>query len=187
MQSHDLTVNRRSAMLGATGALALLALSATAGKAAPSRAIQSGGGVAGGGTIAVGDTTATFSVFASRFTIEGEDQPLLFGSINWMDASGFGFTATEVEIYGQVEGDVDTAREIEGTAKLTDGAEQPFRLYVVERGGLGVGGEPDDIGLTVGPADNTVYRAKGKLATGDILLIPFTFADDAADATPAAT
>lgn len=190
METNETTVTRRTALLGGTGALALLGVRAMPGRAQAARAIQSGGGVAGGGTLAAGDTTATFSVFASRFVVEGEDDPLLAGSVNWLDGTGFGFTSADIAVYGLVEGDRERARQIEGTAKIAspaseDAAEQPFRMYIVEGGGLGDGAEADYVELTVGPADNTIYSAKGSLASGDIMLVRFDFGGGAEpDASP---
>jgi hypothetical protein len=165
-------ISRRMAVLGGAGAAAV-ALVPRLSLAQSGRAVQSGGGVAGGGTVKIANGVANFSVIATRFMETNSKDPILFGHVSWMDTTGFGFESKDITTYQMVKGDVETSREVIGTATLSTGAEQPFRLYIVEGGAPGSG--KDTVELTVGPADNTVYTAKGPVVTGDIQLIKFEF------------
>jgi hypothetical protein len=92
-----------------------------------------------------------------------------------MDSTGFGFEATELSSYGPIEGDLENARLLEGTAKLSTDATQVFSLRIVDSAGPGADGEGDTVELTIGPADNHIYEVKTTLTTGDIELLTFTF------------
>lgn len=171
-------LSRRTALLGGAGAAtAALATAFThAPVLAAARAIQSGGGIAGGGTITVNHETkirANFSLIASRFSVVDEEDPIFIANVTWQDSAGFGFTSNLVTFYGRVDGDVDTARLVEGSATLTSGVQHPFSLYLND---LGQPGEKkDQLKLTIGPAGNPIYQVDGTLSSGDLLLIKFNF------------
>ena len=163
-------MTRRSAILGGALAVAGIAAGTTMVGAAP--AVQSGGGIAGGGTIKSGDQVATFSVFASRFAVVDQTDPILFGRVQWADATGFVFESSTISNYGPTEGN-DAARIIEGTAKLSTGEEVPFTLIVRDTKSPGAGN--DELKLTTQLADGTAYEVDGSLGTGDLQLLTFAF------------
>ncbi len=164
-------INRRTALVGGAGAVAVTALGFKSAIAAPT--IQSGGGVAGGGSVALGEDSAQFSLFASRFTVVDQGDPLIFGRFQWMDSSGFGFESSAIASYGPIDGDGENARALEGTVTLASGEEHPFTLRVVDSSVPG--GAGDDLELAVGPAEALVYEVKATLTTGDIQLLTFEF------------
>jgi hypothetical protein len=168
-------VSRRTAIFGGLGTAAGLSLAAGIRSASAAPTIQSGGGAAGGGSISTIKATAHFSLFASRFKVDGESDPLIVGQVRWKDDAGFGFESISVDTYGPIDGDDKNARALTGTAKLDNGAQQMFTMRIVDRSGPGTG--KDEIELTVGPGDNHIYDIKGTLATGDIELLTFDFSD----------
>src|SRR4051794_8599086 len=131
-------VNRRVAL--GSSAAALLALNAPrfASAATMQKAVQGGGGVAGGGSIELGDgTPATFSVFATRLTVEGEDMPLILGNV-LLFAGGKQYVSTQVSDYGPIDGNSD-GREINGFMTIDGSGHHQFHINMpdVAAGGFG--------------------------------------------------
>lgn len=174
-QNKSRNMNRRTAVTAGAGVLAGMALlgrGATPALAAP--AIQSGGGVAGGGTVALEDGgMASFSLFASRFAVEGQEEPLISGRLQWVQDDGHSLESSEITNYGPLP-DVDAnARVIEGIGKGGDGADVPFRFVVIDLDGPGTG--KDVIQVILGEPANPAFKLDGTLATGDIQLLTFEF------------
>ncbi len=169
------TVSRRLAVLGGSAALAGVGLIAGGVKtASANHSIQSGAGLGGGGSIELeSGAIAQFSVFGSRFTIEGHDEPSIFGLVHLKDDAEFTFTSTSIESYGPIEGDEDNARGLSGTGKLADGSELPFAIRAVPSDT----DEPDTIEITIGREDEPVYTVNGPLASGDLTLLSFDFSE----------
>ena len=168
-------INRRGAMALGAGALAALAQLPRGGApAAAAPAIQSGGGIAGGGTVALPDgVTAQFSLFASRFVVDGEDEPIITGRVQWVQDDGHSLESTTITDYGPApEIDAD-ARMISGVGTGGDGAEVPFRFMVIDREGPGTG--QDVIQIILGDLQNPAFKHDGTVATGDIQLLTFEF------------
>jgi hypothetical protein len=179
MKVQMMSVSRRSAMLGGAAAVAMIPIGARA-QLAP--VIQSGGGIAGGGSIAVqGGGTANFSVFGSRFEVEGQDQAVFFGSLNLVDSDGTQISSTEITKYAPVEGD-ENSREMTGFAALNDEGRYLFSLKLTDAGSPG---GDDSVQLSLLP-DGTVatpsaaeaaYAIDGTLETGDLQLLTFDFGE----------
>lgn len=179
MHEERTQLTRRRALL-AGGAAVALAGAVRHAAAAPS--IQSGGGIAGGGVIEVEGGEATFSVFGSRFEVEGQDEPLVFGNLIWADANGVRLESSEVTDYGPVEGE-ENARKMMGFLTMDGKGRHPFTLELVDNGGPGEG--RDRLTLTVQASDDgdgatpaagePVYAAEGEIAAGDLALLDFEF------------
>lgn len=179
MRTTAMRISRRQALLaGGAGALAAMPLTR---EASAQRAIQSGGGIAGGGSVEVADGTAHFSVFGSRFAVDGEDEPLIVGRFAWTGADGVRLVSIEVVDYGPVED--DASRQMTGALTIDGEGRYPFVLTLTDGGGPGAG--EDTVTLTVlDTGDNaaptpvageSVYEAEGPLASGDLQLLTFDF------------
>lgn len=177
-------INRRKALIGG-GAAALAASLGARGVAAAQKGIQSGGGIAGGGVIEIADGgTATFSVFGSRFQVDGQAEPVFFGSLSWSDSNGTTLTSTAISAYGPVEGE-DAAREMSGTLAMNGEDGYAFTIKLVDGGAPGEG--KDTVTLTVAPAGegaaatpmaaDAAYGADATLTSGDLQLLIFEFAE----------
>jgi hypothetical protein len=169
----------RRTVVAASGAL--LGLGAThlttrSGAAAP--IIQSGAGIAGGGSIRLNGMEAHFSVFGSRFEVEAAEEPLIFGQLRLIDqADEVTFESVEVTNYGPIE-DAENAREMSGFVSMNGEGRHPFVLIVSDEGDPGA--NTDSIDFTVGPdgstdTSDTVYSLSGTLESGDIQLLAFEF------------
>jgi len=148
------------------------------------RSVMSGGGIAGGGVVAVdGGGEANFSVFGSRFVVEDQDEPLIFGSLIWTDADGTSLVSTEVTAYGPVAGAEETTRQMSGLLTMDGEGSHPFTLTLVDGGGPGEGS--DALTLTVQPegatpaaspvTNDAAYSADAALTSGDLQLLTFDF------------
>jgi hypothetical protein len=168
-------INRRIAMAGGATALAGLALlSRGAVPAAAGPSIQSGGGVAGGGTVALAEgVTAQFALFASRFVVEDQEEPIITGRIQWVQDDGQTLESTAVTNYGPAPEVDENARLIEGIGVDKDGAEVPFRFMVIDLDAPGSG--KDVIQVILGDLENPAFKHDGTVATGDIQLLTFEF------------
>jgi hypothetical protein len=173
-------ISRRHALIGG-GAAALAASFAAHGVAVAQKGVQSGGGIAGGGTIDAQDGgEANFSVFGSQFLVDGVAEPILFGSLRWRDANGVTLISTAITAYGPVEGD-EQAREMSGVLAMDGEDGYPFTIRMVAGVNLG----ESSVSLTVLPAGASatatpiismpVYTADGPLTSGDIQLLTFEF------------
>lgn len=179
MKSLTMNVSRRNALLGGAAVAAMIPLGA---KAQLAPVIQSGGGIAGGGSIAVqGGGTANFSIFGSRFEIEGQDQPAFFGSFNLVDSNDQQISSIEITNYAPVEGE-ENAREMTGFATLNGAGRYPFSLKLVDAGTPESG---DTVHLAVQPegpqatpaTGAVTYGIDGTLETGDLQLLTFDFGE----------
>ena len=177
MKGQTMNVSRRTTILGGAALAAMIPLGA---KAQLPPVIQSGGGIAGGGSIAVqGGGTANFSVFGSRFEIEGQDQPVFFGSLSLVDSNDQQISSVEITNYAPVEGE-ENAREMTGFATLNGEGRYPFSLKLVDAGTSESG---DTVHLTLQSessdatpaADAAAYAIDGTLETGDLQLLTFGF------------
>lgn len=181
--SEEYQISRRHALLGGGAAIALAVSFTMRGEAAAQRGIQSGGGIAGGGVVEVQDGgEATFSVFGSRFSVDGETDPLFFGSLTWSDTNDVVLASTEISAYGPVEGE-ENAREMTGFLTMNGEGRHPFSLKLVDGGGPGEG--KDTVTLMVQPPSDAVaatpttgdvaYGADAALTSGDLQLLTFEF------------
>jgi len=181
MRTMTMRITRRQALV-AGGMGAALATVPMARQVAAQRAIQSGGGIAGGGSVEVKGGTAHFSVFGSRFVIEGEEAPLIVGSFIWTGADDGSLVSSEVTSYGPVDGD-DASRQMTGTLTMDGAGSFPFTLTLTDGGGPGGGDDTVtltllDSGDNAAPspaAGDEVYTADGPLASGDLQLLTFDF------------
>ena len=183
MRTAMMRISRRQAII-AGGFGAALATVPTVHRAAAQRAIQSGGGIAGGGSMEVAVGTAHFSVFGSRFVVVDEDAPLIIGSLTWTGADGASLVSSEVTSYGPVDGD-ELSRQMTGTLSIDGEGEYPFTLTLTDGGGPGAGDDVLvlnvlDAGANAAPspaAGDAVYAAEGPLASGDLRLLTFDFGE----------
>lgn len=179
MEKSTASVSRRGAVIaGGVAVAAGLAFRHATGAQAQG-AIQSGGGIAGGGSVTLpSGAIANFSVFGSRFIVEGQELPQFFGSLAWSDSDGTTIVATEITSYGPV-GERDTDRELVGLVTFNDTAGLPFTLLLSD---LGTGGT-DTLHLTVQPGTGDAtpttqafaYDVEAALETGDLQLLSFDF------------
>src|SRR5262245_57398449 len=117
------TISRRAA-LGTTAA-ALAAAQLPRFASAAQRAVQGGGGVAGGGSVQLADgSDASFSVFATRLTDDAGSPPLILGTV-LLSAGGQMYASTNVTDYGPDEDNPD-ARHIEGFLSIDGSGNHPF-------------------------------------------------------------
>ena len=81
-------MTRRQAVLASVAAGALAAVGPVGGSvphAAAQRSMSGGGGIAGGGVGKTPQGRVQFSLFASRLEVRGEQEPLVFGKVQWVD------------------------------------------------------------------------------------------------------
>jgi len=188
------TINRRTA-IGAT-ATALLAFNMPGKVDAHQIAVQGGGGVAGGGSITLGDgTPATFSVFATRLTVEGDKNPLIMGTV-LLSAGGKQYACTNLLDYGPIEGNAD-GREIYGFMTIDGSGNHSFHITMpdVAAGGFGTdtfgfeifasvevmatpGASPVATpNIEATPVGEPIFNFQGPLTTGDIQLLTLKFTE----------
>ncbi|MBW3634681.1 MAG: hypothetical protein KY456_16810 [Chloroflexi bacterium] len=170
-------VDRRAAVAGAlAGATALaLPLPVSGGRVVVQR------GMIGGGLVESGESEAHFSLFASRLSVEGENQEVVVGSVLWVDVStGLTMSSTSITGYSvpEVQPDQGESREIVGIMSVNGEGEYPFELEVIDADLPGSG--LDSVSLTVGdraragasatPASGFGfnYSAEGTVVSGDI-------------------
>ena len=173
---------RRAVTLGGAAALAGLAIQSNKEALA---SVRTGGGVAGGGWMNFGPSEAQFSVFGSRFEDEEANEPVIVGSLIWVDAAGFSLASTLVADYGP-DPDDENARYMTGLVqnsetgnvhnfwlRLTDGGVPGEGLDMIE---LLVGGEVDEA-TPVPPVDelSAMVNIASPITVGDIQLLTFDF------------
>lgn len=183
-------LSRRNAVAAGAAAVASVGLATGTARARMQRSVTSGGGIAGGGLIEGPDAALHFALSGSRFELDGEDEPQLFGRFQLLDPlQNLSMESGEISFYGQIEGDDDNARELHGLLAVTqDGTETgifPFVLRAVAGGAPGP--EGDSLTLSVGSqaaatptaptltGDDFAYELSGNLASGDLILLDFTF------------
>ena len=180
MRNQRVTISRRGALVaGAAGAAALTAFPRSmAAQRAP--VIQSGGGIAGGGAIALSDGgTASFSVFGSRFEVVDQNEPTIFGGLFITDSTGKQLASVEVSNYEPVEGE-ENARQMTGIASIDGNGRFPFTLKLIDGGAPGDGKDqfqfvlesPSD--ATPAP-DDAFANIDSVIEPGDLQLIVFEF------------
>jgi hypothetical protein len=182
----DLFLNRRNALAG--GAAALVGLAASGANTAMA-SVRTGGGVAGGGLVDFGASTAQFSVLASRFQDDETDDLFVIGSVIWADAAGFTLTSAKLLTYGPDPIDAERGRIITGYFTRSDNDNtHAFRMRLVEASGPGEG--KDQVELLVGGAvemnaefpdlieADAMINIKSEISIGDIQLIEFDFTID---------
>lgn len=171
-------------MVAVSGAAAIAGLAGT--QALPASAsVRTGGGVAGGGWLSFGPSEAQFSVFGSRFEDDEAAEPIVVGSLIWVDAAGFSLTSTAIESYGP-DPDVDTARIMTGMVEHSQtGNIHSFWLRLNDLGGPG--DELDTIELIVGDiveeggsfatpvVEAAMIVVSDVITVGDVQLLTFDF------------
>src|SRR3954454_13630813 len=181
MRTQRVTISRRGALLA--GAAGVTALTAFPGSMAAQRApvIQSGGGIAGGGAIALSDGgTASFSVFGSRFEVVDQEDPTIFGGLFITDATDKQLASLEVSNYGPVEGE-ENARHMTGFASIDGEGRFPFTLKLIDGGTPGEGKDRFQLEVQASITDATPTPNSGMMSIdaviepGDLQLIVFTF------------
>lgn len=180
MKMQTIKLSRRNALIGGAAVAAMIP---AASKAQLAPVIQSGGGIAGGGSIVLENGgTASFSVFGSRFEVEGQNSPAFFGSFSLVDSGDQEITSTDITNYAPVDGD-DTSRDMTGLATLNGDGPYAFSLRMTDSG---FPGGSDRLSLTLQPAETAatpsaaveaIYSLDGALETGDLQLITFEFAE----------
>jgi hypothetical protein len=184
MKSQSIT---RRTVLGTTAAaLATLNVPRLAGAA--QRAVQGGGGVAGGGSVQLADgTDASFSIFATRLTDEAGENPLILGSVQ-MFAGGKMYASTVVSDYGPVEGEPN-ARHATGFMTIEGAGNHPFTVNLPDVGDNNFG--VDIVGIRVfssvegtpeaspvpSPIGDPIFIFEGPLTTGDVQLLELKFTE----------
>jgi hypothetical protein len=181
-------VTRRAVMGTSAATLAALHLPRLA--SAAQRAVQGGGGVAGGGSVQLADgTDASFSVFATRLTEEGGANPLILGSV-LLFAGGKMYASSHVSDYGPDEGNPD-GRHIEGFLTIEGTGNHPFvvnlpdvamnnfgvdivgiRVFASVETGTPEAGTPEATPVLLG---DPIFIFEGPLTTGDVQLLDLKF------------
>jgi hypothetical protein len=181
----------RRTVIGTT-AVALAAWQVPRMANAAQRAVQGGGGVAGGGSVQLSDgTDASFSVFATRLTEEAGTNPLILGTV-LLFAGGKMYASSHVSDYGPDEDNPD-ARHIEGFMTIESVGQHPFvvNLPDVAANNFGV----DTVGIRVFASVDTgtpqagtpaatpvlmgdpIFIFEGPLTTGDVQLLDLKFTE----------
>jgi hypothetical protein len=138
-------------------------------------------GMVGGGLAKFDESEAQFSIFASRITVDDQDEGVVVGSILWVDkGAGYSFASTEVTNYENLEvpADQGEARRIRGTMRVNEGEEYPFLLNVTDAGLPGSGldtvalivgsGAEAEAGATPVASEGFSYAAAGPIEDGDL-------------------
>ena len=183
----DGTWNRRTVMISGAAALAALGLHARGASAAPM--VQSGGGIAGGGSVQANGGPAEFTVFGSRFVAEDGETLLFLGSLQYLDVTANQMIeSVSISAYGPVEGSEDTTRQMSGIATINGEGAYPFDLVLVDGGGIGEGADMFDLALGADGAsvvEQATYEIHSNVQSGGLQLIEFAFEAAAATPTPA--
>ncbi len=168
--------------------MAAFGLATRGGSAAP--VIQSGGGIAGGGSVQTSsDGPGEFSVFGSQFAVEGSDTPLFIGSLSYLDVTGqMAVESTSISAYGPVEGAEATTRQMTGIATVNGEGAYPFNAILTDGGAIGTGADVFELG--VGNDGETEvaepsYIVQSNVQSGNLQLLTFDFASHVARPTPA--
>ncbi len=182
--SPAIVLNRRRAVM--VGSAAALTAFAPAMAQTTFGSVRTGGGIAGGGWLNFGPSEAQFSVFGSRFVQDDADDPIIVGSVVWVDAAGFSLRSTAIEDYGP-DPDEETARIMTGTVEHSETLRlHSFWLRLNDLGGPG--DEADTIEFIVGPEIaegataatpeiglEAMINVSGAITVGDLQLVSFDF------------
>ena len=184
----EFTTNRRTIVISGAAAMAAFSLAPRSGTAAPM--IQSGGGISGGGSVTTDtESPAEFSVFGSRFEVEGSDTPLFIGSLNYLDVTAqMTVESTSISAYGPVEGAEATTRQMTGMATVNGEGAYPFNVILTDGGAIGTGSDLFELG--VGNDGETEvsepsYLVQSTVQSGNLQLLTFDFGNLEVSATPA--
>ncbi len=183
----DVSMNRRSLMFASAASMAAFGLMAKTGLAAP--VVQSGGGVAGGGSVQADGGPAEFSVFGSRFITDTGDT-LFVGALSYLDVvAKTTIESTSITAYGPVEGNEATMRQMSGICTVNGEGAHPFNVILTDGGPIGSGADVFDLAVgadgatTVGDA---TYEIQSAVQAGNLQLIDFPFTEEGqASPTPA--
>jgi hypothetical protein len=184
----EFSTNRRTLVISGAAVVAALGLGARGGSAAP--IIQSGGGITGGGSVQTDtESPAEFSVFGSRFAVEGSDTPLFVGSLSYLDVTGqMTIESVSVSTYGPVEGAEETTRQMTGIATVNGEGAYPFNAILTDGGPIGTGSDMFELGIgNDGETEVTEpsYLVQSSVQSGNLQLIDFDFSSLEVSATPA--
>ncbi len=172
----DHAINRRTLVMSSAAALAALGIATRAGAAVP--VIQSGGGIAGGGSIQADGGPGEFSVFGSRFETD-TGETLFVGSLSYLDVvAKTTIESTSITAYGPVEGSETTTRQMSGICTVNGEGAYPFNAILTDGGPIGEGADMFD--LAVGEDGATVvaeatYEVQSSVQAGNLQLIEFPF------------
>ena len=179
MRETESRLSRRGALAAGVAGAAALATLPHGVRAQHPPVIQSGGGIAGGGAIALtnGDRVV-FSVFGSRFVTEDANSPVILGNLLVTSAGGRQLASVEVTDYAPVEGE-ENARQMTGFASVDGEGRLPFTLKLVDGGAPGAGKDMVQLGVESDPegatpaADANAWNIDAALEDGDLQLIDF--------------
>lgn len=180
------SIDRRTLVLSGAAAVALLGVASP--RSARAAVVQSGGGIAGGGGLEADSGPAEFSVFGSQFIVEGQDTPLVFGSLSFIDVvANTKIESIEVTAYGSVEGSEGSTRQLSGTAAINGEGVHPFDLVLTDDGPIGAGA--DVFWLAVGAdgaseVGEAIYEIQSVVQSGNLQLLTFDFGSGDSNATP---
>lgn len=178
MTASHIRISRRVALTASS--IAALSLAAPVAIFAAAPLTIKTDGMAGGGSIPNDQGPVNFSVFGSRFDVEGSASPVVAGQLQLLDpAQRITIESLETTGFDLVEGE-ENSRRMTGFARVSGQGEHPFEITMTDGGPPGSG--MDEITFTLGNdgADDTAevfYSAGGKLETGDLALLTFTFED----------
>lgn len=180
-------LNRRTLVVSGAAALGALGLASRAALAVP--VVQSGGGIAGGGSLQADGGPAEFSVFGSRFVTD-TGETLFVGSLSYLDVvAKTTIESVSISAYGPVEGSEGTMRQMSGICTMNGEGKHPFNLVLTDGGPIGSGADAFD--LAVGADGDTevgdaIYGIQSGVQAGNLQIIEFPFTDDATGSpTPA--
>jgi hypothetical protein len=183
----DAQVNRRTLVVSGAAALAAFGLAARPGSAA--MVVQSGGGIAGGGSIQADGGPAEFSVFGSRFAVEGSDELIFVGSLSYNDVVAKQIIESlSVSAYGPVEGSEATTRQMSGTCTINGEGVHPFNAILTDGGPIGSGADMFELAVGADGATevgDAIYEVQSSVQSGNLQLIDFNFSSSEASPTPA--
>jgi hypothetical protein len=180
-------LNRRTLVLSGAAAMAALGIATRSGMAAP--VIQSGGGIAGGGSVQSEGGPAEFSVFGSRFITDTGDI-VFVGALSYLDVvAKTTIESTSITAYAPVEGNEATMRQMSGFCTVDGEGNHPFNLILTDGGPIGSGADVFDLAVGSDGATevgDAIYAIQSAVQAGNLQLIEFPFTDDSgASPTPA--
>ncbi len=173
---NEYALNRRHLVISGAAAMAALGIATRSGMAAP--VVQSGGGIAGGGSVQANGGPAEFSVFGSRFETDTGD--LLFvGSLSYLDVIAKTMVeSTSITAYGPVEGNETTMRQMSGICTVDGQGAHPFNLILTDGGPIGSGADVFDLAVGADGATevgDAVYEVQSAVQAGNLQLVDFPF------------
>jgi len=167
--------------------MAALGVASRSGLAAP--VVQSGGGIAGGGSVQAEGGPAEFSVFGSRFVTDTGDT-LFVGALSYLDVvAKTTIESTAITAYGPVEGNEETMRQMSGICTVNGEGAHPFNVILTDGGPIGSGADVFDLAVGADGASvvgDATYEIQSAVQAGNLQLIEFPFTEEGgATPTPA--